>query len=974
MNVARVLLVEDNPIMCRFVCAALDAEDMCVTESHTGAQALGLWASGASDLVLLDTRLPDIDGFDLVARLRQLPGGADVPILALSGLLSENDEARLSAVGFSDVIVKPLDAARLRQLVRAHLPRAESIPLRFGQGRRVLVVDDDATQAKLVAFRLSRLGFETLSASDGMDALRVARLSPPDAIVSDIMMPALDGFGLCAAIRRDPALSTIPLVLMTNSYVDEPDRQLARSAGADEFVIRTPALLEVVEALRSSLARRQNTQRIAPDSAERLEKVWTRRVVSQLERQVAINAGMARRSAIVSAELAVLRGISDALANRQDTHTALKDVVDACLDAGGFAFGALHITRHLPDLRLTFGDWQGASEASIGVLIDRADAALTSARSNALVLSSPEALRALSPHFEQQQATSAVIVRVMRGGDEFGTLVMASKMTSVARDRVAFLEAVASQIAQALTLTHAFSEKEASQRRATQQAGVLRSVLDTVAEGVVVTDARGDFLLWNPAAERILGTGPGRVPAREWPQRFGLAFGDSMAKVAPEEVPLVRALAGEVVEEGQAFHLDAGGVGKHATISARPLQKDGTVTGAVAVVRDITEEKATQTRLLVADRLASIGMLAAGVAHEINNPLAAVVANLDLARDGLEKILARPGCPPELSEISKMLLEANEASTRVRRIVTDLRVLARDEADSMGPVDIHQVLESVLRLAKNEIGQRARVVRDFGDVLLVEGNDSRLSQVFLNLVMNAVQALPDGQADSNEIRIITRCDDAGRVVVTVADTGEGISPEAMQRLFVPFFTTKGVGIGTGLGLSICQRLVTACGGEIKAESRPGEGASFHVTLRAARPLSIAPAPSVEPPPEVPQPRRGKILMIDDEPVILNILSRALGSSHECVATTKAVEALDRLKAGEHFDLILCDLMMPTMDGRQLYTELERIDPEQAHRMVFLTGGAFTPNLQQFLADIANERINKPFDVAQLRSTVNARLQ
>jgi two-component system alkaline phosphatase synthesis response regulator PhoP len=149
----------------------------------------------------------------------------------------------------------------------------------------VLVVDDDATQAKLVAFRLSRLGFETLAASDGLEALRVARSSPPDAIVSDIMMPALDGFGLCAAVRRDPALSTIPLVLMTNSYVDEPDRQLARSAGADEFVIRTPALLEVVEALRSSLSRRQNTHHTSADGPEALEKVWTRRVVSQLERQ-----------------------------------------------------------------------------------------------------------------------------------------------------------------------------------------------------------------------------------------------------------------------------------------------------------------------------------------------------------------------------------------------------------------------------------------------------------------------------------------------------------------------------------------------------------------------------------------------------------------------------------------------------------------------------------------------------------------
>jgi PAS domain S-box-containing protein len=978
MKVARVLLVEDNPIMCRFVCSALNADDMLVTEAHSGAQALGLWASGASDIVLQDTRLPDIDGYDLVRRLRHLPGGADVPILALSGLLSEGEEARISAVGFSDVITKPLEASRLRQVVRAHLPRTDTNRPRFGEGRRVLVVDDDAIQAKLISFRLSRLGFDTMSASDGLEALRVARSTRPDAIVSDIMMPALDGFGLCAAVRRDPSLSAIPLVLMTNSYVDEPDRELARTAGADEFVIRTPALLEVVEALRTSLSRRSTDHRSAEDedSAGELEKVWTRRVVSQLERQVAINHGQARRSAILSAELAVLRGISEALANRQDTQTALSDVIGACVDAGGFTFGLLDITAEVAPLRLTFGPWEREGDALVAGVLERAEAALQAGPSSTLLLSTPEALENISPFFGQHGVMSAAVVRVMRGDSRFGTLLMASKARSVAQDRLVFLEAVASQIAQALTLTRAFADEEASEQRATQQANVLRLVLDTVAEGVVVTDEHGEFLLWNPAAERILGTGSTRVPARQWPERFGLSFGDSMTRVAPDQVPLVRALRGEVVDEQQAYYLDDGSPdgGKHVTISARPLERDGAVSGAVAVVRDITDEKATQTRLLVADRLASIGMLAAGVAHEINNPLAAVVANLELAKDALEKLLTRADMPPEVVEIARMLGEANEASARVRRIVMDLRVFARAEADTMSAVDIHQVLESVLRMAKNEIWKRARVVRDYGDVRYVEGNESRLSQVFLNLVMNAVQALPEGHADRNEIRIRTRADSAGRVVVTVSDTGEGIPPEAMKRLFVPFFTTKRVGIGTGLGLSICQRLVTGCGGEISAESRPGDGAAFHVTLRAARdrPVSVKPAPPA--PPEVASPRRGRILMVDDEPVILNILSRALGGNHDCVTTTRASEALERLRAGEHFDLILCDLMMPAMDGKELYTELSRFAPEQADKMVFLTGGAFTPTLQAFLSDVSNERISKPFDVAKLKSAVNSRLQ
>lgn len=974
MKVARVLLVEDNPIMCRFVCSALESDDMRVIEAHSGAQALGLWAQGASDVVLQDTMLPDIDGFDLVTRLRLLPGGADVPILALSGLLSESDAARISAVGFSDVITKPLEVSRLRQVVRAHLPQSNSMPARFGEGRRVLIVDDDAIQAKLLAFRLARLGFQTLSAGDGLEALELARDTIPDAIVSDIMMPTLDGFGLCAAVREDPKLSSTPLVLMTNSYVDEPDRQLARTAGADGFVIRTPALTEVIEALHGSLSRRGRPRQAAAASPEKLEKVWTRRVVSQLERQVALNAGMARRSATLSAELAVLRSISEALANRQDTRTALADVVGACVDASGFSLGLLHVTAQSPELKLTFGPWEGWSESDLGALLDSARQMLAVASTGSLAIAAPQALRRLSPRLDGSHVAGVAVVRITRGDAAFGTLLMASRVSSAAQERLAFLEAVAGQIAQALALTRAFAEKELSEQRATQQAAVLRSVLDTVAEGVVVTDARGEFLLWNPAAERILGTGSVHVPAREWPERFGMSFADSMAPVGPEQVPPVRALSGQVVDDGQSFQIGSGGgsEGKQVTISARPFEKDGAVSGVVTVVRDVTEERATQTRLLVADRLASIGMLAAGVAHEINNPLAAVLANLDLANEQLTRLLAGPN-PPDVGEIGRMLHEAKDAGDRVRRIVRDLRTLSRPEADPTSPVDIHQVLESVLRLAKNEIVQRAHVVRELAvDARYVLGNEPRLSQVFLNLVMNAVQALPEGSPEAHEIRVQTHLDPNGRVVVTVSDTGQGISPESMKRLFVPFFTTKAVGLGTGLGLSICQRLVTACGGEISAESRPGAGASFHVVLQPAEPVFAAP-PAPEPRTQPTPTRRSKILMVDDEPVILSILNRALGTHHDCVATTRASEALERLQAGERFDVILCDLMMPGMDGRQLFDEITRLDEKQASRVMFLSGGAYTPGLQAFLSKVPNERIQKPFDVAALKAKVNARL-
>jgi CheY-like chemotaxis protein/anti-sigma regulatory factor (Ser/Thr protein kinase) len=271
-----------------------------------------------------------------------------------------------------------------------------------------------------------------------------------------------------------------------------------------------------------------------------------------------------------------------------------------------------------------------------------------------------------------------------------------------------------------------------------------------------------------------------------------------------------------------------------------------------------------------------------------------------------------------------------------------------------------------------QIRHRAQVIRDYGSVRLVQGNASRLSQVFLNLIVNAAQALPEN-ARGNEIRIRTRMDESGLVAVTVSDTGPGIAPEALSKLFVPFFTTKQVGVGTGLGLSICERLVRASGGRIEVESQLGQGATFRVQLQPADTSSGVPAPA---PAQSRQSavRRARILMVDDEPMILSILSRALASEHDCVPAMTGLDALSKIAAGERFDVIFCDLVMPGMNGMDLYGALQREAPDQADRVVFLTGGAVTSEVQEFLSTVPNSRIEKPFSLAQLQTQVRARLR
>jgi CheY-like chemotaxis protein len=310
---------------------------------------------------------------------------------------------------------------------------------------------------------------------------------------------------------------------------------------------------------------------------------------------------------------------------------------------------------------------------------------------------------------------------------------------------------------------------------------------------------------------------------------------------------------------------------------------------------------------------------------------------------------------------------------RVRLIVRDLKIFSRSPSEeSRGPVNVQGVLESSLRMAWNEIRHRARLVKLYGTVPYVEANEARLGQVFLNLLVNAAQSLPEGRAEHNEIQIETRLD-GEHVLVEVSDTGAGIPPEIVGRIFDAFFTTKAVGVGTGLGLAICQRIVTDMAGELTVESEVGKGTTFRVALPLTRKEASKPAPAVlEQAPVVG--RRGRILLVDDEVSVTNTVTRVLSKEHDIVAVAAAKETLALCANGEQFDLILCDLMMPDLTGIDLHRELSRLAPEQAERMIFLTGGAFTEKARRFLSETPREYVEKPFAPANLRALVRRHMR
>jgi signal transduction histidine kinase len=410
----------------------------------------------------------------------------------------------------------------------------------------------------------------------------------------------------------------------------------------------------------------------------------------------------------------------------------------------------------------------------------------------------------------------------------------------------------------------------------------------------------------------------------------------------------------------------------------------------LAVEREVREaglraaQRKMSAQFAISERLASAGMLAAGVAHEINNPLAVIMVNLDFvtgllaqlapdarsleqgrrAPDGSEGVADALG--GRLKEVEEPLRDAREAVERIRGIVRDVKLFSRPQDEERGPVDVKSVVESSIRMAWNEIKHRAQLVKEYGDVPMVDSNEARLGQILLNLLVNAAQAMQEGRASRNEIRVVTKMGEGGRVVIEVRDTGTGIPKEILGRIFDPFFTTKPIGVGTGLGLSLCHRMVTDLGGEITVESEVGKGTVFRVTLPVAKtePRATARPKALQKPA-----RRARVLVVDDEVAIGRALERSLGRYHDVVTLTSGKEALARIASGERFDAILSDLMMPEVTGMELYEELSRIALDQAKRMIFLTGGAFTERARQFLDKVPNPRIEKPFEIGNILEVI-----
>ncbi|MDJ0520842.1 MAG: PAS domain S-box protein [Planctomycetota bacterium] len=490
--------------------------------------------------------------------------------------------------------------------------------------------------------------------------------------------------------------------------------------------------------------------------------------------------------------------------------------------------------------------------------------------------------------------------------------------------------------------------------------------LDVAATTLIAIDAHQRITLINPAGCELLGYAADELLGQNW---FELCVpAGERAKVMQV---FNRIIAGDVEEVAYFEHDVVRKDGSRRQVAWHnsvlrdgPEQNVGLFSSGV----DISDKRRIEVQLAQADRMASIGLVAAGVAHEINNPLTYLLYHAGILAEDLPELAdgVKASKQLDLTDLVGRARSAAEGAERIQVIVQRLRVFTHVDEERLESLTLADVVDSAVEMATNEVRFRARLVTKHEPADPLVANAGQLCQVFLNLLVNAAHAIEEGDVEGNEIRVHSR-QEGDELVVEVEDTGRGIAPENMDRVFEPFFTTKEIGTGSGLGLSICQRIVGTHGGQLSVRSTVGEGTCFTVRLPVGHRESTREASPEEPTP-VSSGVRGRVLVIDDEPMIREVVAVML-EEHEITQASSGTEARDRIAAGERYDVMICDLMMPHFTGMDLHGWLEANHPDLAERVIFITGGVFTPKARELFQHVSNPCLEKPVKANELRSLV-----
>ena len=564
----------------------------------------------------------------------------------------------------------------------------------------------------------------------------------------------------------------------------------------------------------------------------------------------------------------------------------------------------------------------------------------------------------------ERQPILDAIRRHQRSGRAYFTSETKAPIKSKSGDAIGIV-GISRDVTERVRTSEALRESEALLQ---QQTRILNSILDGMGDGVVVTARDGRTLLRNKEASRLLGVAARDVPASAWPQTYGLYLNDGVTLLPVEQNPLSRAMDGEPFVQLEICLRNAVVAGAVVALTATPLKDpSGEVSGAIALLRDVTQQRNLEQQLAQSQKMEAIGQLAGGVAHDFNNLLTVIVGCSELALEDFERN------DPRRQNVDEVLAAARHAALLTQQLLA----FSRRQVIQPRPLQLNDIVQGMNNMLRRLIGnhiQLSTVLRP--ELSLVTADQSQLEQVVLNLVVNARDAMADGGA----LRVETEEDvlsasaalelgvNPGRfVVLTVTDTGTGMSEETRKRLFEPFFTTKEVGKGTGLGLSTVYGIVHQNGGVIRVNSEPGQGTEFRILLpRAVRDGRA----QFSVPPEVAEVAIGNVLLIEGDDAVRQIIARMLRSvGHTVIEASNLSDARHTLSEQGRVDLVLTGIGLA---GAEFADELSAA--QSGVRILFMTGGG--PIVKRPNEGLLDDRtlLAKPFSRAQLLEKVQQALR
>ncbi len=918
-TLARVLYVDDNPHDVALVRHALQKQkvpiDLSVAQDwDTLEQKI---ATGTYDAVLADFNVLGYTGLEIVELLRERL--QDVPVVLLTGTGSEEVAAEALRRGVDDYIIKTSDQIR-------HLPRRLKLLI---EKRRL---EKERAQAARALISASVSYRELIRTS-------------PDAMVI---------FGANQTIRfANPAAETMfggdmtPLARRVFEGRNVPD------GGPIDIEIRQP------------------------DGSLRLGEQRTARINWEGEPCIlAVVRDVTERAKLLAEQKSLARASSTLL--RSDAFTdVLYEVLEQLTQVVGATLGQVsRRTRDNMDELLVLSetgkrlDYGGMRSPIAGLKADAYESPTPVFNND---FQRDRGTRLLPPDHPRLDNVLLCPVRARDG--VWGLIGLANKPGGFDQDDARIATAFANLVSFAV-------QRERNTEALRESESRFKAVFENAMDGILLTDQEtGRTLLANQAMADILGLSPEEVHRRTLSELLppealetSLSAGTKGERQGPTEILIKR-------PDGQPRNVE---------VQASRLRL-GDSEVLIGTFRDVTDRKKLVAAMAQSDRLATVGMLAAAVAHEINNPLSYLLYNLETGVDAVNKsvnackhlkglLAERLGQDATLSlgiqttqvnleEAQPPLRDALQAAQRIKEISRGLGTFSRVEKPVSQEVDLVAAVKHAVTIAQNEIKYRARLILDLEPVPPVMASEGRLAQVALNLLVNAAQAIDEGYVEGNRIHVRV-WSDADHVWLEVSDTGQGIPADRVSRIFDPFYSTKPVGIGSGLGLSICKTIVTEYGGDISVHSTPGEGSRFVVRLPRHRPSGERRSAPPRREETSPVTTGGRVLVVDDELAVRRILERVLGRDHEVVTAPSGEAARAILETDQAFHAILCDMMMPGGSGMDLHRWLSEAHPALAGCVIFMTGGAFTPRAREYLARLDSPRLDKPFDMAELRRLVS----